>query len=90
MTFEGYLFAYVKKPVQRYVRRLTASAVGIRGGLKADCQMDPPRMKSSGHSKPKLGKAKRITRTESFLKRQREATRSVAEDVSLIADKSRR
>ncbi|RDB17942.1 Ribonucleases P/MRP protein subunit POP1 [Hypsizygus marmoreus] len=60
----------------RHLRRRAAShdvrRVPLRLREKARAEMDPVRKKALGRSVPKLGKAKRLKRTEIFLKRQRD------------------
>ncbi|KAH0586339.1 hypothetical protein H2248_007583 [Termitomyces sp. 'cryptogamus'] len=60
----------------RHLRRRAAShdvrRVPLRLREKARAEMDPLHKKASGHSLPKLGKNKRLKRTELFAKRQRE------------------
>ncbi|TFK52515.1 POP1-domain-containing protein [Heliocybe sulcata] len=62
----------------RQLRRRAAShdvrRVPARLREKARAEMDTARRKALGRSKPKRGKEKRITRTESFLRRQRDKT----------------
>ncbi|TFK40578.1 NUC188 domain-containing protein [Crucibulum laeve] len=58
----------------RHLRRRAAShdirRVPLRLRERARAEMDPVRKKALGRSMPKRGKGKRISRTESFLKRQ--------------------
>ncbi|KAI6041590.1 ribonucleases P/MRP protein subunit POP1-domain-containing protein [Pisolithus marmoratus] len=58
----------------RHLRRRAAShnvrRVPLRLREKARAEMDPAKRKTHGGARPKRGKAKQMTRTESFLKRQ--------------------
>ncbi|KAF8895447.1 NUC188 domain-containing protein [Infundibulicybe gibba] len=58
----------------RHLRRRAAShdvrRVPLRLRDKARAEMDPLRTKPSSHSVPRLGKGRRINRTDSFLRRQ--------------------
>ncbi|EGO23569.1 hypothetical protein SERLADRAFT_416006 [Serpula lacrymans var. lacrymans S7.9] len=62
----------------RHLRRRAAShdvrRVPLRLREKARAEMDPVRRKALGRSIPKRGKGKQISRTEAFLKRQRDKT----------------
>ncbi|KAI6028013.1 ribonucleases P/MRP protein subunit POP1-domain-containing protein [Pisolithus microcarpus] len=62
----------------RHLRRRAAShnvrRVPLRLREKARAEMDPVRRKAHGGARPKRGKAKQMTRTESLLKRQRDKT----------------
>ncbi|KAF8158346.1 ribonucleases P/MRP protein subunit POP1-domain-containing protein [Crassisporium funariophilum] len=62
----------------RHLRRRAAShdvrRVPLRLREKARSEMDPVRKRALGRAMPKRGKDKRVTRTESFRKRQRDKT----------------
>ncbi|KAF8582845.1 POP1-domain-containing protein [Ramaria rubella] len=62
----------------RALRRRAAShdvrRVPVRLREKARAEMDPAKRKALGRKPPKRGKAKQVTRTQSFLKRQRDKT----------------
>ncbi|KAI0917369.1 hypothetical protein AcW1_007429 [Taiwanofungus camphoratus] len=62
----------------RHLRRRAAShdvrRVPLRLRDKAQAEMDPMRRKALGRSIPKRGKAKRVSRTQELLKRQRDKT----------------
>lgn len=68
----------VWQELPRHLRRRAAShdvrRVPARLRDKARAEMDTSKRKLSGKSKSKPGKSKRITRTESFLRRQRDKT----------------
>ncbi|KDQ62383.1 hypothetical protein JAAARDRAFT_121761 [Jaapia argillacea MUCL 33604] len=68
----------VWQELPRHLRRRAAShnirRVPVRLRDKARAEMDPARRKALGRSKPKLGKAKRVSRTETLLKRQKDKT----------------
>ncbi|KAJ8080661.1 Ribonucleases P/MRP protein subunit pop1 [Marasmius tenuissimus] len=60
----------------RHLRRRAAShdprRVPVRLRAKAKAEMDPVKKKALGRSLPKLGKSKRLARSEALLKRQRD------------------
>ncbi|KAG7088510.1 hypothetical protein E1B28_012494 [Marasmius oreades] len=60
----------------RHLRRRAAShdprRVPVRLRAKAKAEMDPVKKKAQGRSRPKLGKSKRLPKSQVFLKRQRD------------------